>query len=650
MNSLLTWFEDRTGARKLLHEALYERIPGGARWRYVWGSTLVLAFVTQAITGIFLWMAYSPSTQTAWESVYYIQYEMQGGWLLRGIHHFMAQAMVVLLAIHLMQVVIDGAYRAPREINFWIGLLLALIVLGLSLTGYLLPWDQKGYWATNVATNLSAFSPAGTGEPLQKIAVGGADYGHHTLTRFFAMHAGVLPAALVGLLVVHVALFRKHGIHATKPDAKPATTFWPDQVLRDAVACLAVLAVVLGLVVWKGAELGAPADPASPYSAARPEWYFLFLFQFLKYFTGSTEAIGAIYAPGLVMAVLFLMPIIGRWKLGHRFNILFLCVLLLGAGLLTWQALDDDYYAQWHEYEEDKYPEGSDERKAYDAKFEASRTYLAAVEAAHEEAERVVELASSPSKIPPTGAVTLLRGDAKLRGPRLFTKHCGSCHNYQHTRGDDASRDIVNEAPSAPNLFGFGGRDWVAGLLDPERIISRHNFGYQSYAEDGTPRESPLLGGQMVGFVNDTIRDADVADVAEIQQEVAQVVAALSAQAALPAQEELDAKDQAAITAGLEIIRGNEGSLSCIDCHKFGDDGDLGMAPDLTGYASRRWIIDFVRDPAHNRFYGDAESDHDPPNDRMPAFGQQFDDKTLGLIADWLRGDWYEPEADEAEE
>ncbi len=109
---LLDWLDDRTGCRELIREALYERIPGGARWRYVWGSTLVFTFAVQMVTGVFLWMAYSPSAQTAWESVYYIQYQMQGGAVLRGVHHFTAQAMIVLLALHLMQVVIDGAYRA----------------------------------------------------------------------------------------------------------------------------------------------------------------------------------------------------------------------------------------------------------------------------------------------------------------------------------------------------------------------------------------------------------------------------------------------------------------------------------------------------------------------------------------------------------
>ncbi|MCC7086796.1 MAG: cytochrome b N-terminal domain-containing protein, partial [Pirellulales bacterium] len=360
--SLFHWLDHRTGYREFIQEALYERIPGGARWRYVWGSTLVFAFVTQAITGIFLWMAYSPSAQTAWESVYYIQHEMSGGWLLRGIHHFMAQAMVVLLVLHLMQVVIDGAYRAPREINFWLGLVLMLIVLGLSLTGYLLPWDQKGYWATRVATNLMGIAP-GVGPELQKVVVGDSEYGHHTLTRFFALHAGVLPALLVAFLVLHVALFRRHGICYKQPAKKPDTTFWPDQVFKDAVVCLVVLAVVLLLTIhfkaqaivggeanWSqmGAELGSPADSTTPYDA-RPEWYFLFLFQFLKLFEGMGERgefLGAIVVPSVVFGLMCLMPLLGRWKLGHRFNICFIFALFLGIVWLTYSAIREDYRSE----------------------------------------------------------------------------------------------------------------------------------------------------------------------------------------------------------------------------------------------------------------------------------------------------------------
>ncbi|MFM7035697.1 MAG: cytochrome bc complex cytochrome b subunit, partial [Planctomycetia bacterium] len=446
------FLDDRTGYRALLHEALYERVPGGARWRYVWGSTLVFAFMTQVITGLFLWASYSASAQTAWESVYYIQHEMAGGWLVRGIHHVMAQMMVVLLAVHLLQVVIDGAYRAPREVNFWLGLVLMMLVLGMALTGYLLPWDQKGYWATIVATNLAGIVP-GVGPSLQQLVIGGTEYGHHTLTRFFALHAGFLPGALVVMLVVHLALFRKHGLHAKQPITRPDAMFWPDQVLKDAVAMLAVMAVILGVILMPalkamlagepidtghlGAELGAPADPSLPYAAARPEWYFLFLFQFLKVFEGwgaTGEFLGAIVVPGLIMGVMFLMPIIGNWRLGHRFNVAFTLGIVAGAGLLTALALNEDYCSLWidkaalADAEKLHDETGGDAEKIAAAlgndpariaamrkqlaRLEAgqnSHAFLAAARQAKLDAARAVELAGRPERIPPTGALDLVR-------------------------------------------------------------------------------------------------------------------------------------------------------------------------------------------------------------------------------------------------
>src|SRR5688500_207032 len=343
MKPVFDWLDDRVGYRGMVRAALFEHIPGGARWRYVWGSTLIFTFVVQMVTGFFLWMAYSPSSQTAWESVYYIQHQMTGGWLLRGIHHYTAQVMIVLIGLHMAQVIIDGAYRAPREVNFWIGLILLQIVLGLSLTGYLLPWDQKGYWATQVATNIAASIP-GVGTGLQKVIVGGDQYGHHTLTRFFALHAGLLPVRMIAVTAFHLYLFRRHGIHSKEPERGPDQPFWVDQVRKDAVACLAVLMVVLILCLKPafshgvadagrlGAELGAPADPSESYGAARPEWYFLFLFQFLKlpWFQGENEFLGAVVTPGLVMLLLFLMPLIGKWKLGHRFNVALIIALFLG--------------------------------------------------------------------------------------------------------------------------------------------------------------------------------------------------------------------------------------------------------------------------------------------------------------------------------
>jgi quinol-cytochrome oxidoreductase complex cytochrome b subunit/mono/diheme cytochrome c family protein len=356
MPSPLSWLDDRTGYRGFIQSALYEHIPGGARWRYVWGSTLVFAFAVQMLTGLILWMHYSPSTQTAWESVYYIQHGMSGGWLLRGIHHYTAQVMIILLALHMLQVIIDGAYRAPREVNFWIGLVLLNLVLGLSLTGYLLPWDQKGYAATKVATSIMHVVP-GVGPSMQQLVLGGPDYGHHTLTRFFAVHAGLLPFLMMVFIAAHVYVFRRHGLRYKEPKRGPDAYFWADQVLKDAVACLGVLLVVLLLCVKYGlfgggfgdpgrlgAELSAPADPAEPFGAARPEWYFLFLFQFLKLpaFAGHGEVYGAVVIPGLIMGLLFLMPLTGRWKVGHWFNVLLTTFLATGMVLLTTMALVED--------------------------------------------------------------------------------------------------------------------------------------------------------------------------------------------------------------------------------------------------------------------------------------------------------------------
>ncbi len=658
LGRLADFLDDRTGWRGLVHEALFERVPGGARWRYVWGSTLVFAFMTQVITGLFLWASYAPSAQTAWESVYYIQHEMTGGWLLRGIHHFMAQAMVVLLALHLLQVVIDGAYKAPREVNFWLGLVLMILVLGMALTGYLLPWDQKGYWATIVATNLAGIVPF-VGPSLQQLIVGGSDYGHHTLTRFFALHAGFLPATLVLFLVVHLALFRKHGLHAKQPITRPDAMFWPDQVLKDAVAMLAVLAVVLGVILvpavrtmlaggevdWGhvGAELGAPADPAESYAAARPEWYFLFLFQFLKFFEGwgaTGEFLGAIVVPGLIMGVMFLMPIIGNWRLGHRFNVAFTVAILAGAGLLTALAWNEDYCSLWidratlADAEKLHAETGGDDTKIAAAlgndpvkiaamrrqfaKLEAwrnSHAFLAASRRAQVEAERAVELAGRPERIPPTGALDLVRRDPLLRGPKLFGlldgKDCASCHAHVEPAAPDAAAKFASA--SAANLHGFGTAAWVRGLFDPARVAGPEYFGNTAHKD-----------GDMVAYVRDEMTDGEKWKPEEIEA----VAVALAAEAGRPD----PAATAAQVKRGRTLIADSD---RCGACHEFGGNGTgFGAAPDLTGWAGRDWLVGIIANPTHERFYGDS-------NDRMPAFEKTMPREQIEILAAWMRGDWY---------
>ncbi len=618
MNAILNWLDDRTGYRALMHEALNEPIPGGAKWKYVWGSTLTFVFAVQVITGFFLWSAYSPSTSTAWESVYFIQNKMFCGWLVRGIHHFAAQAMMILLGLHFMQVVICGAYKAPREINFWLGLLLMQIVLGLSLTGYLLPWDQKGYYATKVATSIVGVTPM-IGPQLQQLAQGGTTYGHHTLTRFFALHAGVLPTLLVGFLALHIYVFRRHGITVSKKDeSKPVGTFFPDQVLMDAVACLGVLVTILFFTVWKGAELTGPADSAEAFSAARPEWYFLFLFRFLKFEAVDKLGLqfGALYVPGAIMGVIALMPFVGRWKLGHGFNVAFSFALLIGAGYLTAIALKED---------------------------SENTSYQAAVKAAEFEGHRATELANRFG-IPPTGALSLLKEDALVQGPKLFKRYCASCHRYNGHDGlsqipmreieENGHKKQVEEPATAADLGQFGSRIWMTNVLTDYHTT----FAPLKNAGEKGQR---FLDGEMAGWSKDNAETLKKPENAESMKSLVEFLVAQSDR------KDLEPIDRTIVAAGAELFKTGKlpnGSLtaSCSDCHSLkpvdgtaslGDGAGSGY-PTLTGYAGKTWLKNFINNPADDSFYG-------PEHNLMPPFAGKLSDKDLDQLVDWLVGDYF---------
>lgn len=630
MTRLLNWLDNRTGYRELLHDALYERVPGGARWRYVWGSTLVFTFIVQVLTGLMLWSSYSPSTRTAWESVFYIQHQMFLGDLVRGIHHFSAQAMVVLMAIHLIQVIIDGAYRAPREVNFWLGLILMQIVLGLSLTGYLLPWDQKGYYATQVTTNIVSATPL-VGQQLQVLAQGGTEYGHMTLTRFFAMHAGILPVLLVGFLALHIYVFRRHGLTAKEPRKSLDCMFWPDQVLRDAVACLAVLAVVLLLSIFKGAELNAPADPGVKFDAARPEWYFLFLFRFLR-FEQIDElglTVGAIVIPGLVFLVIAVMPLTAALlgKAGHNLNRAFILLLALVVIGLTALAVYDDRHDTAHQ---------------------------SAMAEAHRDASRAVELASGPDRIPVDGAVSLLRRDPFTRGPRLFAQHCAGCHRWNghdgrgsvvmETIGEGDARQQVVARPTAVDLANFGSRDWMRSIVTN---YSAH-FRWLTNADWHKSATQQAAAGEDVTFIDpessemsDWSGDAAALTSEENSDKLNALIEFLVAEAGHPGND----VDEALAESGREVAVdgtwiGSLEGMSCASCHSsIGEDftaiadEDADGYPTMAKYASQDWLRDFIRHPDAARHYGEKN--------RMPAYGpDKLSDEHLDLLVRWMTGDY----------
>lgn len=294
---------------------LLEPVRGGSRWTAAFGSLLLFTFVLQVVTGILLTTCYAPSVGTAWDSVKYIQEEAPLGWFIRGMHHWGSSAMVILLLFHLVQVYVWGAYKRPRELTWMTGVLLLGATLGLAFTGYLLPWDERAYWASKVGLGIIGTVPV-IGNHMRLLLQGGPDMGNLTLTRFFALHGFILPGAIIALVVVHLYFFRLHGVTTAwweDEDLLESKTepFWPGQVWKDGVVALGFLLILTAWVCTHPTPLGAVADPSKAYEA-RPEWYFMFLFQILRYFHGPYEVIGTFVLPSLFFCILFFWPLLDR--------------------------------------------------------------------------------------------------------------------------------------------------------------------------------------------------------------------------------------------------------------------------------------------------------------------------------------------------
>ena len=679
LNRLSDWLHHRTRFRDLRDVLLLEHIPGGARWRYVWGSTLVFVFTLQLLTGVLLMMAYSPGESTAWASVYFIQYQMDFGWFIRGLHHFGSQAMVVLLGLHMLQVVIAGAHLPPREINWWLGLGLLGLILGLSLTGYLLPWDQKGLWATQVATNIAGTLPL-VGPWLQKVIVGGPEYGNHTLTRFYALHVAILPPLVIVLIVAHLAVFRRHGVTAPKT-AVGADVFWPVQAFRDLVVSLMIFGVMITLVLWGhghaaempagdqgfyesiahagqrglGANLDAPADLEKPYPA-RPEWYFLFLFQLLKYFTGEQEIVGTVAIPTAVGLLLFILPLLGIGRLrrfGHVFGVLVVLGVLTGAGTLTCLAIADDTVEPitravikrigivvlpaiagvlllqlallW------LLRDRRLRRIAYVAGVSIMAVMLVGTGlllfAAIGDRDipqpilGLIHQRMTPQEMKvPEGVVTFQAERARAdkdaaraillagRGvPEQGAKYLlrqdpvtrgpllfqEHCATCHRYTNDRGENQFPTSGPSkASDLAGYGTAPWIRGLL--RNPADAHYFG------------NTKLKGMIKWAKSVQAKEADMSAAQKTEQEhqfdlIAQWLA--THPRGKPQETTGD------LAEGYKAFSQKRGG--CISCHAFAG-GGANSAPDLTGYGSAEWVRHMVMSPAHLKRY--------PATNEMPAF------------------------------
>lgn len=292
--------------------ALDEPIRGGARWAYVFGSALAFLFGLQAVTGMLLSIYYVPSADHAHASVAFMQKAVSGGAMFRGLHAYGASAMIILLVAHIAQTFFTGAYKQKRELVWVVGGLLLLLILAFAFTGYLLPWDQEAYFATKVGVSIAGEVPV-VGPTQRRIMLGGNDLTSLTLSRFFTLHVLLLPLLLGLLIVVHVYLFRRAGAAGPTHNRndRRVDRFFPKQLLKDSIAALFIFGVLLALAKFLPARFGPEADPTSNF-LARPPWYFLPLFELLKFFPGKLSLIPTVLLPSALFALIFLLPFFDR--------------------------------------------------------------------------------------------------------------------------------------------------------------------------------------------------------------------------------------------------------------------------------------------------------------------------------------------------
>ncbi len=442
-NRVYEWVDERTGIKPAVDYVLYRRIPKAVNWWFTFGSASLIVFIIQVVSGIFLAMGYVPSTaqvlrpdgtisNEALESIRHITTSVPFGDWMRGFHHWGANMMVIVVLIHTLRVFFMGSYKYPRELTWFIGVGILVMVLGFSFTGYLLPWDNRAYWATQVGVKIGGSAPL-LGPAVESILKGGPALGAPTLSRFYALHVLLLPAITAGLIGLHLFLVIKIGISGQPPvkentggeyfdtseikKKKSGRAFFPYIIFKDAVVGLVVAGLIILATIFWPVENANPVNPTNPYSTLegksggiiyetksgehveaavkpdgspltdakgnqiyitdvgygkqitvdqkelkqvqippQPEWYFLFLFQFLKLppfqgevnlglFSISGEAIGGVIVPTILILVLLLAPILDRGPkrnpLNRPITSLIMLFILASMVVLTFLAISD---------------------------------------------------------------------------------------------------------------------------------------------------------------------------------------------------------------------------------------------------------------------------------------------------------------------
>jgi ubiquinol-cytochrome c reductase cytochrome b subunit len=313
VSRILSWIDERWPLSPFVRLALEEEMSGGAGYAYVFGSSALIVFLLQVATGIWQLFYYVPTLAQGYNSLNYLRTEVPFGWLVHGLHYWGANAMVVLVFLHISQVFIWGAYKKPHELQWVTGVFLFLLTMTMSLTGGALPWDKRSYWLVEVASSSAGTVPI-IGDLIKKIMLGGGVIGQLTLSRFFIIHVAILSGGLMTLAAIHLVALRMVGNAGPwgEKEREKKGPFWPDQVFKDGFVASVIIFLLAALSVYAPPPFSGMADPLDASYIPKPEWNFLFFYEALKYFPGRLEVIATIGIPVGGTLILLLIPFVDR--------------------------------------------------------------------------------------------------------------------------------------------------------------------------------------------------------------------------------------------------------------------------------------------------------------------------------------------------
>ena len=357
LRSIVNWTEERSGAIGFVEPIMTHRVPRDAKWWYVFGSATLMFFTIQIVSGILLATLYAPSAADAYQSLQYIDSQVPMGWMLRALHGWSSNAMVIMVVVHMSQVFLHASFKYPRELTWMVGVLLLFCTLALAFTGQIMRWDQDAYWGLGIGASIVDRVPV-IGNQLRGILLGGPYIGGATLSRFFALHVFVLPGVTIALVGLHIALILKGGVsEMPKPGmvVDPATyrkefeervhrtgmPFWPDAAQRDLVFCGLALIAVVGLGAYYGpfGPNGNP-DPTLIDANPRPDGAFLWIFAALALLPPEIETFLLLASPPVIVLGLLAIPLLSnrgeRAPSRRPLAVISMLVIVVAIGALTW--------------------------------------------------------------------------------------------------------------------------------------------------------------------------------------------------------------------------------------------------------------------------------------------------------------------------